>query len=147
MNLDVFVKSVSSIIGEEIETSDLVKCRRMKNNTSLIIIAFGAIEKRNKFFDAYLKFLKKTNTKKVNHLMVSMLDSSTTNDAELYLKEHLTPYNTNLFMKCRILVKKKKIHKCYTKNGKVLVYRTPDRDSKPVLISSSEDLDQLDLTI
>lgn len=143
MNLDTFVKSVSSIIGEEIIASDLVKCRRMKNNPSTMIITFGLIEKRNKFFEAYFKFLKKTNTKNLNHLMLSMLDTSTANDVKLYLKEHLTPYNTNLFMKCRILVRKKKIHKCYTKNGKVFVYRTAEKNEKPLFISSSEDLNQL----
>lgn len=133
------VNKIGDIIECSLDRSDIICCKRLKNNRSRILIRFNSINKRNLFFEAYFKHLKKTTTRNVNHLTAKMLKISESN-IKLYITEHLTKFNTNIFMKCRNFKRDGRIAECFTKRG--LVFIKKNRDTNPELINNIEDIQQ-----
>ena len=59
--------------------------------------------------------------------------------ASMYVNNHLIRYNTDLFFKTRLLVKKKMAHSTWVRDGRILIIWSVN--SRPVAIFSVSDLD------
>lgn len=134
------VNKICEIIECSLDRSDIICCKRLKNNRSRILICFVSIHKRNHFFEAYFKHLKKTTTTNVNHITTKLLRISSSN-IKLYVSEHLTKFNTNIFMQCRNLKRDGRIAVCFTKRGSVFIRK--NQDANPLLVNNIKDIEQL----
>lgn len=61
--------------------------------------------------------------------------------APVYINEHLTKHNANIYAHARKLVREKKIYSTWTAGGFTYIRRTPDEEDKAKQIRRMEDLD------
>ena len=65
------------------------------------------------------------------------------NGMKIYINEDLTAQTADLFRRAMQMVKQKRFHSCWTSGGTVYVKKTSDRDSRPIKLSLSSDLQSL----
>lgn len=93
--------------------------------------------KNDKYRPVYVKFVSRK-------LRNSVLAAKKSLKGErIYISEHLTRANLDIFHKVRILKKRERIHSFWTWNGQVYVKTSADQSCKPVLVKSPADLPAL----
>ena len=61
-------------------------------------------------------------------------------ERNIYINEHLTKEDAKLFHEARQLVKQKRLHSSWTKNGVVYVKKSGDNSSRPLRVNSTLEL-------
>src|SRR6218665_3562830 len=72
----------------------------------------------------------------------SLHDSSKKGSKRIYINEHLTKTNAQLYAKARGLVKEKKIASAWTSGGVVFILQSESLNEKPKKITSQRSLDE-----
>jgi hypothetical protein len=119
----------NDVLHVDVAPSDISTAHRMKagpkDATRPVIIRFSSRRVRDAVFRA--KKCLKNQTKPI------------------YISEHLTKANSDLFFGSRKLLKKKKIYSTWTQNGLVYVKSSADASSRPVLVKCHADLNSLSI--
>ena len=136
-NTDDIVKNVASIIGVELEESDISVSHRLgtsyQNQPKSIIVKFTRREKRDKMYLAKNK-LKDLGTKDLGYTRF--------NNSNIFMVESLTSKRRNLF-KDSLQVKKSEGYRyLWTRQGKIFM-RTDNDSPAAIHITSKMQLERL----
>ncbi|KAL4715887.1 hypothetical protein ACJJTC_014619 [Scirpophaga incertulas] len=130
-NLLSMMETLGNVIKHPVHTADLVSIHRVPHfdnkNTrpKNVIVKFATKILRNNFLTA----AKAYKELKSDHLSISGTVQ------KIYINEHLTPKNKQLFRMCRIEASKQNFKYVWIKNGTILARKT---DSSPIFAVRSE---------
>jgi len=125
------LKFANTALQVPLQKSDISIAHRMgkpqNNSPPRIIVRFTNRAARNAMYGARRK----------------LRDYQEQNGMKIYVNEDLTAHTADLFRRARQMVKQKRFHSCWTSGGTVYVKKTFDRDSRPIKLSLSSDLQSL----
>lgn len=118
--LDFFRKDLNvDVSAEDISTAHRLRAGA-RDSVRPIIVRFVNRKTRNKVFSAKSQ-LKATGKR-------------------IFINEHLTKSNADIFYEARKMVREKRIYAAWTRNGLVNVRFSADQNQRPVIIHSKNDL-------
>lgn len=90
--------------------------------------------------DSVRPVIVRFTNKKIRNIVYNAKKLLRGSGSNIYVSEHLTKLNSNLFFEARKLLKERKIYGCWTTGGIVHVKFSPDPGSRPTPIYSMTDL-------
>lgn len=127
-NLMDIVAAVHVFFGIEFQPISISSCYRVKNSVNLIIVKFKNHDDKDKLMKAKL----------VKSMKLSDISENITEDSNIYINNHTSPYFGKLLYHARQAVKQGKLHSAWVSSNGFLVKQT--ESSSPTGIRTIDQL-------
>lgn len=137
LNTDCSITDISDLFFLHNKQTAVTATQKQTNqNTSLLLVKF-------KNYNAKLELIEKKKQKR--SLFVNEIGLNSPSDAQIYFRDHVTPFKMNLFKECKDLKDQINFKHLWMNNSQILLRKTDQ--SKVFSIHSRNDLIKLKLLI